>query len=417
MGAYHIVGGRPLFGRVCIQGAKNSVLPILAATLLTRGRCRIENCPNISDVDTALEILRFLGAKVCRKEDAVEVDTYPAEGWEIPPRLMGKMRGAVMFLGALLGRFGRAKLSQPGGCSLGARPIDLHLRGLRHMGASCEFQGENLCCEAEQLKSCTVALPFPSVGATENLLLAALSVPGEVVLCNCAREPEIEDLIAFLQACGADISGAGSSVLRVRGGKKLHGASFRVMPDRMEAASFLALGAATRGELTLQQVCPGHFAAVTEVLRQGGCEIEEKEGELTLRCARLKAVGPIRTAPYDGFPTDAQAPIMAALATAEGSTVFEENIFERRFCHVPALISMGAEIFTAGRYAVVRGVKELHGARVRATDLRGGAAMVIAALSAKGESQIEETEHLERGYGDFVKKLQACGAEITIEGQ
>ncbi len=417
MGVYNIVGGRPLFGRVCIQGAKNSVLPILAATLLTKGRCRIENCPNISDVDTALEILRFLGCTVCRQKDGVEVDTYPARGWEISPRLMGKMRGAVIFLGALLGRFGKARLSQPGGCPLGERPIDLHLRGLRHLGASCEFEGESLYCEGENLKGCTIALPFPSVGATENLLLAAMSVPGEVVLCNCAREPEIGDLIAFLRSCGGEISGDGSSVLRVRGGRALHGANFRVMPDRMEAVSFLALAAATRGELSLQQVCPAHFAAVTHVLRQSGCEICEKEGEITLCCRKLSAVSPVRTAPYDGFPTDAQAPLMAALATAEGSTVFEENIFERRFCHVPALTAMGADIFTAGRYAIVRGVRRLHGANVSATDLRGGAAMVIAALAAEGESRVEKTEHMERGYGDFVEKLRACGAEITIEGQ
>ncbi len=417
MGVYEIVGGRPLSGTVSIHGAKNSVLPILAATLVTRGRCRIENCPSISDVETAIAILRCLGCKVERSGDCVVVDTYSASKWEIPPQLMEKMRAAVIFLGALLTRFGEAKLYHPGGCPLGERPIDLHLRGLRHMGVSCRHEGEALCCKAEKLQSCTIALPFPSVGATENLILAALSVRGEVVLCNCAKEPEIEDLIAFLRSCGGEISGDGTSVLRIRGGKELHGGNHRVMPDRMEAATYLAAAAATRGELRLRQVCPKHFAPVTEVFRKGGCEIETGEDEMLLRCRNLRAVSPIRTAPYDGFPTDAQAPVMAAMAAAEGVTVFEENIFEHRFCHVPALRAMGADIYAAGSCAVVRGVKGLFGARVEATDLRGGAAMVIAALSAQGKSYIYRTEHMQRGYEEFVETLRSCGAEITTEGQ
>lgn len=417
MGVYEIVGGRPLSGTVSIHGAKNSVLPILAATLVTRGRCRIENCPNISDVETAIAILRCLGCEIRHSGDCVEVDTYGASEWEIPPRLMEKMRAAVIFLGALLTRFGKAKLCHPGGCPLGERPIDLHLRGLRHMGVSCGQEGTALCCETEKMRGCTIALPFPSVGATENLLLAALSARGEVVLCNCAKEPEIEDLIAFLRSCGAEISGDGTSVLRIQGGKELHGANYRVMPDRMEAATYLAAAAATRGEVRLTHVCPRHFASVTEVLRQGGCEIETGEREVFLHCRNLRAVSPIRTAPYDGFPTDAQAPVMAAMATAEGVTVFEENIFEHRFCHVPALRAMGADIYAAGPYAVVRGVKELSGARVEATDLRGGAAMVIAALSASGKSYVYRTEHMQRGYEGFVETLKACGAEITTEGQ
>lgn len=417
MGVYEIVGCRPLSGTVCIHGAKNSVLPILAATLVTRGRCRIENCPKISDVDTAVEILKFLGCGVCRDGDWVQVDTYSATGWEIPQSLMKKMRAAVIFLGALLARFGKAKLYHPGGCPLGERPIDLHLRGLRHMGAVCGHEGEALCCYGERLQGCTVALPFPSVGATENLILAALSASEEVVLCNCAREPEIADLIGFLRSCGADIRGDGSSVLRIRGGLPLHGADYRVMPDRMEAATYLAAAAATKGEICLKNVCPQHLNAVTEVFCRGGCKVEVQAEEISLHCEKLRAVSPIRTAPYDGFPTDAQAPVMAAMLTAEGVTVFEENIFECRYCHVPALRAMGAEIFTAGPYAVVRGGKPLYGATVEATDLRGGAAMVIAALSARGKSHVYRTEHIERGYEDFVENLRACGAEITREGQ
>ena len=416
MGVYEIVGGRPLSGTVCIHGAKNSVLPILAATLVTEGTCRIENCPNITDVDTALEILQCLGCLVVRGRNWVEVNTYPACAWEIPARLMKKMRAGVIFLGALLTRFGRARIYHPGGCPLGERPIDLHLRGLSHMGVACEREGEVLCCRGEALRSCIFALPFPSVGATENLILAALAAQGEVVLCNCAREPEISDLVGFLQACGASIAGRESSVLRVRGGKRLHGCCYSVMPDRMEAATYLAAAAATRGALCLKNVRPRHFASVTELLRLGGCIVETEKNEIYLECNSLQAVSPIRTAPYDGFPTDAQAPVMAAMATARGVTVFEERIFENRYGHVPALRAMGADICTAGAYAVVRGGKPLHGARVEATDLRGGAAMVVAALCAEGKSHIHSTEHMERGYEDFAENLRACGAEITKEG-
>lgn len=417
MGIYQIMGGRPLRGTIRIHGAKNSVLPILAATLATGGCCTIENCPYISDVETALSILRCLGCRAYRRGEQIRVDSRPAAGYEIPAELMGKMRAAVIFLGSLLTRFGKACLSNPGGCCLGERPIDYHLRGLRHMGASCEYEGCALRCYGEKLEGCTIALPFPSVGATENLLLAALSARGEVVICNAAKEPEITDLIRFLRACGGEISGEGTSVLRVQGGKTLHGACYRVMPDRMEAATYLAAAAATRGELRLIQVCPAHLTAVTQTLQNAGCELETGEQTLHLRCSELRSVPPIRTAPYDGFPTDAQAPVMAAMATARGVTVFEESVFSDRFRHVPALQAMGANIHAAGHHAVVQGVKRLRGARVEATDLRGGAAMVIAALCAEGSSQILKTEHMERGYGEFVKTLQACGADISTEGQ
>lgn len=412
MGAYLIRGGRPLCGVVTVHGAKNSVLPIIAATLVTKSRCVLHNCPPISDVDDALAIACSLGCRVTRHDTTVEIDTYPADRTEISAELMCRMRAAVIFLGALLARFSQARLSPPGGCALGARPIDLHLRGLSLMGAECRTDGQTLVCAAEELRGCTVALPFPSVGATENLLLAALACRGETVLCNAAREPEVADLIGFLQACGADISGAGTSVLRIRGGRELHGAEYTVMPDRMEAATYLAAAAATRGEVTLKRVCPTHLTAVTDVLRRGGCELAESEGEITLRCRRFAAVSPIRTAPYDGFPTDAQAPIMALMATAEGVSIFEETVFSDRFRHVPALCAMGARIRAVRRHAVVRGVKHLHGAQVEATDLRGGAAMVIAALAANGQSLIAKTEHVRRGYAELVSTLRGCGAEI-----
>ena len=414
MGSYAIRGGAPLGGGLRIYGSKNSALPILAATILCPGPCVLENCPPISDVDTALEILRYLGAEACREGERVLVDTYSLCRGTIPVELMQRMRAAIIFLGPLLARFGQACLSQPGGCVLGQRPIDLHLMGLEHMGAHCQWEGELLCCRTDGLRGCTVALPYPSVGATENLLLAAIGCPEEVVICNGAREPEITDLIGFLRTCGAEIDDLGS-VLRIRGGKALRASPYRIMPDRMEAATYMTAVAATRGSVCLEGLCPQHLRAVTHVLQKGGCEIREDANSLTLSCRSMKSVGPIRTAPYDGFPTDAQAPVMALLATAKGASVMEETVFSDRFRHVPALQAMGARIYASRHYAIIDGVPRLHGARVCATDLRGGAALVVAALGAEGVSHISQTEHMERGYGNFVQRLQSLGAEIRME--
>lgn len=388
MDIFCIRGGTPLHGRIALHGAKNAALPLLAATLATGARCELLDCPDISDVTAACAILRHLGCAVEQHGGIVAVDAGSACRSDIPAELMRKMRAAVLFLGPLLARFGTAELSLPGGCVLGARPIDLHLRGLRRMGAEITLDGEHISARTDGLHGCTVALPLPSVGATENLILAALGCRGTLTLCNAAREPEIGDLIAFLRACGADIRGEGS-LLRIRGGVPLTGACHTVLPDRMEAATYLA------------------------ALERAGCTLTQQNGMLRLRCSRLRAAGPIRTAPYDGFPTDAQAPLMAAMAVAEGVTVFEENLFENRFRHVPALRALGAHIHAARRYAVVTGVRELHGASMTATDLRGGAAMVIGALCARGESELAGTAHLKRGYAELVPTLRACGADIT----
>lgn len=417
MGAYLIRGGTPLCGAVDICGAKNSVLPILAATLATGSQCLLHNCPAISDVDAAIDILHSLGCRAERSGCTLCVDTAPACRTAICPRAMKRMRAAVIFLGALVARFGEAQMAQPGGCALGARPIDLHLRGLRLLGAQCQEQDASVRCTAGRLIGRTLALPLPSVGATENLLLAALAAEGETVLCNAAREPEICDMVRFLRACGAQISGEGTSVLRVSGGRPLHGAEFTVMPDRIETATFLSMAAATRGELLLRGARVSELCAVADVFERGGCILRRSEGALCVACPHWSAVSPIRTAPYPGFPTDAQAPVMAALATARGDSVMEETIFSDRLRHVPALRRMGADILTTKRCAVIRGVPELHGARVAATDLRGGAAMVTAALAAQGESVIEQTEHIERGYAALVERLRACRARIEyIEG-
>ncbi len=414
MRAYQINGAIPLCGKICIDGAKNAVLPIMAATLLCAQESTLLCCPAISDVENAIAILRSLGCDVQRNGDSLTIHTYSACNFEILPQLMEKMRAAVIFLGALLARFGEACIYAPGGCKLGARPIDLHLMGLRHMGYRCEYEGDALHCYEENLHGCTVALPFPSVGATENLLLAALRCKEETVICNAAKEPEIADLICYLKKCGAEIAGENTSVLRICGGKKLHGTMHRIMPDRMEAATYLCAGAATRGTLCLKNVCPTHLYAVTEILRRAGCQLQVSKNEILISADTVCAVSPIRTAPYGGFPTDAQAPVMALMATARGVSVFEETIFSDRYRHVPALRQMGAKIYATDRHAVVEGVERLQGADVEATDLRGGAAMVIAALAADGKSSVKNIAHMERGYTAMAQKLCACGAQISI---
>ena len=414
MGVYRIDGGTPLKGELTVHGAKNSVLPILAATLLTGDTCVLHNCPRISDVDTALEILEYLGCRTERQGSDLVIHTYKAEPRPIPPELTGKMRAAVIFLGPLLARFGQGCLAYPGGCALGERPVDLHLRGLEHLGYTCHSDESGISCRGEKPKGGTVALPFPSVGATENLILGAMSCGGTTVLCNGAREPEIGDLIGFLRSCGGEIARKGNLIM-IRGGRSLHGTEYTIMPDRMEAATYLAAAAATRGDLTLHRVEPSHLGAVTEVFRRAGCDLWEEEKKIRLCCHSLRAVSPLRTAPYDGFPTDAQAPLMAVLACAKGVSVLEESIFTNRFLHVPGLRAMGAKIRASRRYAIIDGVRKLHGADVEATDLRGGAALVIAALSAEGESRIGHIAHMERGYEDFVENLSGLGGIIRME--
>ena len=406
-------GGNRLCGELTVQGAKNSTLPLLAAALLCEGETVLHNCPALSDVHTAVTILRRLGCRCTHTGDTLTVCADGMTRCDIPHSLMREMRSSIVFLGAILSRCGEARLSFPGGCELGPSPIDLHLEALRKLGAEIrEEHGCLLCTAPGGLRGGFVSLAFPSVGATENLILAALGCRGTLTLCNAAREPEIGDLIAFLRACGADIRGEGS-LLRIRGGVPLTGARHTVLPDRMEAATYLAAAAATRGDVTLTNVRPEHLTAVLAALERAGCTLTQQNGSLRLQCSRLRAAGPIRTAPYDGFPTDAQAPLMAAMAVAEGVTVFEENLFENRFRHVPALRALGAHIHAARRYAVVTGVRELHGASMTATDLRGGAAMVIGALCARGESELAGTAHLKRGYAQLVPTLRACGADIT----
>ena len=409
----HITGGRPLRGTLAVQGSKNAVLPILAAAAAVPGRVVLSNCPPIRDVTVTRAILEGLGVAVQSSKGLLYIDGTGLRGSAPDPTLAGQLRSSVLLLGALLARLGRAEIPLPGGCVLGARPLDLHLRGLEALGVEIRCEGGRLLCRGRP-RGGVVTLPYPSVGATENLMLAALGAQGPVRILGAAREPEIRDLAAFLRACGAGITGAGSPCLRIEPAP-LHGAAHRIQPDRMEAATWLCAAAATGGSLRLTELEPACLRPVSELLKQAGCRICAQRGCLCLEAGPLRAVGPIVTGPYPAFPTDAQAPMMAALLRAEGCTLFEETVFSDRFRHVPGLRAFGARIETQGRLARVHGVKALHGARTAATDLRGGAALLIAALAARGESTITEARHLDRGYGELVRRLQSLGATVEVE--
>ncbi len=413
-----IRGGRPLSGEVRVQGAKNSVLPILAAAPLANGVVTLTRCPRLRDVETSIQILRELGCSAAWDGDSLTVDTSGFRDCTIPDALMREMRSSVIFLGAILARCGRASCGMPGGCELGPRPIDLHLSGLRAMGADIRERGGILCCEGCRLCGESIVLPTPSVGATENLMLAACGGDGVTVIRNAAREPEIVDLAGFLNACGGDVRGAGSGTVSVAGRRDMHGCTYPVMPDRIVAATYLCAAASAGGEIFLRGAEKRHLDAVLSVLRESGCQAAHDADGLRFRAAaRLKPVGPVRTAPYPGFPTDAQSVLMAALLRAEGTTVFEENLFENRYRHVPELRRMGADIRVFGRVAVVNGPASLHGAAVECTDLRGGAALCVAALSADGETRVGNLRHLERGYEDIARDLSALGGDAHCTGE
>lgn len=413
MSYYEIRGGRPLSGSLAIHGAKNSVLPILAACLLVPGQCVLHNVPDLSDVSATLNILRLLGCRADREGDAVVVDASVLSRSDIPERLMREMRSSVIFLGALLARLGTAELSYPGGCELGSRPVDLHLTALRALGADIREEQGVLCCRNCQFQGREICLSIPSVGTTENAMLAACGCPGVTTIVGAAREPEIADLQGFLRAAGAQVTGAGTSTVAIRGGVPLHPAEYRVMGDRIAAATYLCAAAASTGEVELTGVSTDTLTAVLACLEEAGCDLRTEPDRVVLSsCGPLRGISPVRTAPYPGFPTDAQAILMAALAGGEGATLFVENIFDSRYRHVDELRRMGANIQLAGRAAMVSGVGRLRGAAVRSTDLRGGAALVIAALGAEGTTQVSGLRHIRRGYQDLDKNLRALGADI-----
>ena len=410
-----INGGRTINGKTELQGSKNSTLPILAATLAVNGTSVIHNCPDLTDISAAIKILEHIGCKVKREDRSVIVDSSSASRAEIPESMMREMRSSIVFLGALISRFGYAQVSAPGGCEIGLRPIDLHLSSLERMGVRIEENGGVLRCDAGSgTNGCEISLVFPSVGATENIILAAAGAKGETVITNAAREPEIKDLADFLVRCGAKISGAGESVVRICGTPNLTGSEHTVIPDRIIASTFMACAACSGGEVAVSGVEKDHILHIISAFEAADCKVSVKNGELFIKSPkRISRIKSLRTMPYPGFPTDSQAIIMAALSTAKGTSVITEKIFENRFRHVPELIKMGADIRVEdGCVAVVDGVEKLCGAKVSASDLRGGCALAVAALGAEGTTVIENIYHIDRGFEEIEKHFSYLGADI-----
>ncbi len=408
-----ISGGKKLNGEVRCQGSKNAALPILAATVLNPNECELTNCPDLKDVRSALKIVTHLGGKTAYSDYTATINAANIHKFEIGEELMASMRSSVLFLGPMLSRLKQAVISYPGGCSIGLRPIDLHIKAFRQMGVSVEEIGGKIYCKAEKIIPTRINLIFPSVGATENIMLLAAVSEGETVILNAAREPEICDLQNFLNSMGAKISGAGTETIRILGVEKLKEVKYNIMSDRIFAATCLCAVASCGGDVVLRNVNPDHISLILSMLAGAGCSISSGRDYIRIRCnERLRGLGKIMTSPYPGFPTDAQALFMSALSAADGTTVFVENIFESRYKHVPELIKMGADIIVDGRLAAVTGCNYIQGASVEAQDLRGGAALVIAGLSAIGDTVISGVSHIDRGYEHIEDTFSQLGASI-----
>jgi UDP-N-acetylglucosamine 1-carboxyvinyltransferase len=410
-----IAGGTPLKGEVSISGAKNAALPILAATLLSGGKQTLTNIPNLADIRTAKRLLANLGVRFGNDLEPLIVDTGTLTSWEAPYDLVKTMRAAVLVLGPLVARVGKARVSLPGGCAIGARPINLHLKGLEEMGVKVTLAQGYVEASVKRLEGAEIILDFPTVTGTENLLMAATLARGRTVIKNAAQEPEVSDLAKFLQAMGAKIQGIGTDVLVIEGVKELQPASYRVMSDRIEAGTYLAAAAITRGEVTIRQAPVEHLTAVIDKFVEAGLRLSVDGDVISVKPGGHLTGVDVKTLPYPGFPTDMQAQFMAAMAQARGVSVITETIFEKRFMHVSELKRLGADIVVSGNQAVVRGRKSLEGAPVMATDLRASASLILAGLGAQGQTEVHRVYHLDRGYEKIEQKLSALGAKIWRE--
>jgi UDP-N-acetylglucosamine 1-carboxyvinyltransferase len=413
MDQFVIEGGRPLRGSLRVSGSKNAALPILIATLLTDEPCTIDNVPVLlRDLRTTFRLLEALGKKVEIRGQSVRVTAHGSLKTQAPYDIVKQMRASVLAAGPLLARFGLVRVPIPGGCSIGLRPIDIHLKGFAAMGAREITDHGDIILSAARLKPGRVRFKFPSVGATENVMMAAAASPGLTIIENAAREPEIEDLAAFLNRLGARVRGAGTSRIEIRGERTLHGATHTVIPDRLEAGTFMLAAAATGGRLTLVGVESGHLKALIAKMRAAGARIEEVPGGLSVSMTGRPRPVSIATAPHPGFPTDLQAPWMAWMCLARGRSRIVENVFENRFLHAAELLRMGARLSLSGATAVVDGVDRLSGAPIMASDIRAGAALLVAGLAAQGRTTIARVYHIDRGYERVEKKLRAAGARI-----
>ena len=413
MEKFVINGGRPLHGEVRISGAKNAAVAILPAVLLSDGPCVIENLPDISDVSTILKTMQSLGAQIRMiNKSTVEIDPRHVNSFVVSKKMAEGMRASSYFLGALLGRMLRARIAPPGGCDFGVRPIDQHIKGFEALGAKMTIENGMVDAKAMSLTGCLIYLDVVSVGATINIMLAAAKADGLTIIENAAREPHIVDLANFLNSMGANIMGAGTGVIKIRGVKHLSGADYSIIPDQIEAGTYMAAAVATRGDILVTNVTPKHLESIIAKLRETGAEITEFDESVRVKMTRRPRKCNVKTMPHPGFPTDMQPQIAAVLSIADGTSIITEGVWDSRFRYVEQLTFMGADIQVDGKMAVITGVEKLKPSPVRAVDLRAGAAMIIAGLSAEGTTEIEEIDHIDRGYENVVEKFSALGADI-----
>ena len=417
MGSFIIQGSNGLEGIVDIGGSKNAALPIIASTVIAPREYILENIPDIEDVKDMFDILRTMGCTIQYDSGVALVDTRGLNTCKVPEKLVRKIRSSIILMGAVLQRTGNVEIAYPGGCEIGLRPIDMHLKGLRKLGVEIIEKNGLLIGTVKEPQGIEISLDYPSVGATENIMLYAVGVPGKTTIYNPAREPEIVDLQNFLNVCGYEVSGAGTGIITIEGKniENTETVEYKIMSDRIEAGTYLSAAASMKSKIYIRNIEKSHFKSITSIYEDAGCEIRETYGTIVIENkGRLNAIEKVTTQPYPGFPTDMQAQIMAYLTFAAGTSIISESVFENRFMHVQELLRMGADIRTEGKSAIIRGVKELTGARVRASDLRAGAALIIAGLSAQGKTIVTENDHIERGYENIDQKLNEMGARIYL---